>query len=352
MKKLMWVAAAIALVLMALALGRGPLRERPTQAAIDRNLQRVERSLPDDGVLHVILCGTAAALPDAKRAGPCTAILAGGEFIVVDTGPGSWRNLDLMNLPVGRLSAVLLTHFHSDHIGELGEAVTQSWIAGRRAPLPVYGPKGVGEVVAGFAQAYARDVGYRVAHHGDEHLPAQAAGAVAQAFVLPPDDELAPVFERNGLRVSAFRVSHAPVSPAVGYRIEYGGRVVVISGDTTATASVLRHARGADLLLHEALAAHMTERAAARARELGMPRLAKLAGDVRDYHATPVQAAELAAQAGVRKLVLTHIFPPLPNRLARRMFLEGAAARFNGELVLGEDGMRFDLAPIAQEPAP
>jgi len=325
---------------------RASLVQRIVDSRIDASLQRVDSSLLDDGQLHVILCGTAAALPDPDRAGPCTAILAGGQFLLIDAGPGSWRVLDGLNLPVAKLSAVLLTHLHSDHIGELGEAIEQSWIAGRAAPLPVYGPPGTDEVVAGFAQAYRRDIGYRVAHHGAEAMPGDAAPAIAD--VLPPPDGTtsAPVFSRDGLTVRVFRVEHAPVDVAYGYRIDWRGRSVVISGDTKKSQSVIDNARGADLLLHEALAASMTGRAVERATALGIARTAKLAGDVADYHATPVQAAEVAQAAGVGRLVYTHIFPPLPNAIARRLFLAGTGAAFDGPQVLGEDGMRFDLAPL------
>jgi ribonuclease Z len=325
---------------------RASLVQRIVDSRIDASLQRVDSSLLDDGQLHVILCGTAAALPDPDRAGPCTAILAGGQFLLIDAGPGSWRVLDGLNLPVAKLSAVLLTHLHSDHIGELGEAIEQSWIAGRAAPLPVYGPPGTDEVVAGFAQAYRRDIGYRVAHHGAEAMPGDAAPAIAD--VLPPPDGTtsAPVFSRDGLTVRVFRVEHAPVDVAYGYRIDWRGRSVVISGDTKKSQSVIDNARGADLLLHEALAASMTGRAVERATALGIARTARLAGDVADYHATPVQAAEVAQAAGVGRLVYTHIFPPLPNAIARRLFLAGTGAAFDGPQVLGEDGMRFDLAPL------
>jgi ribonuclease Z len=346
LKKTLLVIVAASLVAAAgLYLKRGAVLERVMLKRIDQTLTRVDESWLADGALHVFLCGTAAALPDADRAGPCTAVLAGGEFIVVDTGPGSWRNLDLANLPVGRLSAVLITHFHSDHIGELGEAITQSWIAGRRQPLDVYGPKGIARVVDGFQAAYALDAGYRVAHHDPEYLPPAAAVAEAHALPLPEGEEAVPVFERNGVKVSAFRVEHAPADPALGYRIEHAGRVVVISGDTRKAAAVAANARGADLLVHEALASHMTDRASARAKELGKPRVAKLAADVRDYHSTPVEAAQTAQAAGVKKLVITHVFPPLPNRIARRLFMRGTADAFDGPIVLGEDGMHFALRP-------
>lgn len=337
-------AIAVAVIAGVAVAFRAPLLQGIVDARIDANLQRIDTALLDDGALHVFLCGTAAALPDPDRAGPCTAILAGGQFLLIDAGPGSWRVLDSLNLPVAKLSAVLLTHLHSDHIGGLGEAVQQSWIAGRSAPLPVYGPPGTDDVVAGFAQAYSRDIGYRVAHHGAAAMPGEAAPAVAQ--VLPPPDGTAsaPVFSRDGLTVRVFRVEHAPVDVAYGYRIDWRGRSVVISGDTKKSQAVIDNARGADLLLHEALASAMTGRAVERAAALGIPRVAKLAGDVADYHTTPVEAAEVAQAAGVGRLVYTHIFPPLPNAIARRLFLAGTADAFAGPQVLGEDGMRFDLA--------
>jgi ribonuclease Z len=336
----------IALVLLTVGfLQRGPLLDHIVRARMDQTLQRIDKSLLTDGKLHVFLCGTAAALPDPDRAGACTAVIAGGQFLLIDAGPASWRNVDGLNLPVAQLSAVLVTHLHSDHIGELGEAIEQSWIAGRTQPLDVYGPPGIDDVVSGFAQVYSHDAGYRVAHHGADYMPPQGAHAVAHVLPPPPGSDSAPVLERDGLKVSVFRVDHAPVDYAYGYRIEYRGRVVVISGDTRKSDVVIANARDADLLLHEALATHLVDRASARAKELGLARTGKMAHDITDYHSTPVQAAEVAQAAGVHELVLTHIFPPLPNALARHLFLAGTADAYHGKLVLGEDRMRIDLDP-------
>ena len=87
--------------------------------------------------------------PSESRSGPSTAIVGRGVFILVDVGPGTYRSCNLIGLPLGRLTAVYLTHFHSDHIGELGEVMTFSWIGGRQNKLPVYGPRGVEKVTAG-----------------------------------------------------------------------------------------------------------------------------------------------------------------------------------------------------------
>lgn len=344
--RIVWVAIALLVTGVGLA-ARGPLLDTITQRRIDDTLQRTDNALLEDGQLHVILCGTAAALPDPDRAGACTVVIAGGQFLLIDAGPASWRVIDGLDLPVAKLSAVLLTHFHSDHIGGLGEAVVQSWIAGRTQPLDVYGPPGVDDVVQGFAQAYSHDAGYRVAHHGAAFMPQDGSRAVPHAVDAPVGDGSVPVLDRDGLEVRAFRVDHAPIDYAYGYRIAWRGRVVVISGDTKRSSAVLANARGADLLVHEALATHLTERAARRAEELGLARTGKMAHDVHDYHTTPVEAAELAQAAGVHALVFTHVFPPLPNAVARHLYLEGTAQAFHGKRVLGEDGMRFDLSPAS-----
>ena len=164
------------LVFVALAAAL-PGCDRLIERQLDKNLSRVDTSVLTSPDLQVVICGSGSPLSDATRAAACTAVIAGGELVIVDSGPGSWEVLDLENLPIGKVSAVLLTHFHSDHIGGLGEAITQSWIAGRAQPLAVYGPEGIERVVAGFGEAYASDADYRVAHHGDAYMPRAAAGA-------------------------------------------------------------------------------------------------------------------------------------------------------------------------------
>jgi ribonuclease Z len=314
---------------------------------VERSLTRANTDVLTSPDLLVVLCGTGSPLADATRAAACTAVIAGGTFVLVDAGPGSWEQVDLANLPIAELDAVLLTHFHSDHLGDLGEAITQSWIAGRTRPLDVYGPPGVARILAGLREVYAFDTEYRVRHHGENWMPREAASAVAHEFALPPEGstEAVVVFERDSLRVTAFRVDHAPVSPAIGYRFDWRGRSVVISGDTRKSASLLANARGADLLVHEALQPKLTERGAEVARRLGQQRFAKLAADVPSYHTTPREAAEIARDAGVKHLVLSHLVPAPTNALAERLFLDGAGEVFEGEITLGEDGMRFTLAP-------
>ena len=302
----------------------------------------------DDGQLHVVLCGTGSPLPDANRAQACTAIIAGNEFVLVDTGSGSWRKVALNNLPAQNLRAVLLTHFHSDHIGDLGETIMQSWAAGRNQKLNVYGPPGVEKVVAGFAQAYALDTDYRVLHHGEQIMPRAVAGAVAQPIKLKSDDAAALVFARNGLKVLAFKVNHDPISPAYGYRFEYKGRVVVVSGDTAKSDNLAQHAAGADLLIHEVIVKNLLQFAAGNLEKVGNVRRAKMSRDIITYHASPVEAAEVAAAAKAETLVFTHIVPPPNSPQIEQALTRGVSDVFKGKVVVGNDGMRFALPPRNQ----
>ncbi len=306
--------------------------------------------LADDGVLHVVLCGTGSPLPDPARAAACTAVIAAGRMFLVDVGPGSWENVQRWRLPRERLAAVLLTHFHSDHLGDLGETTTQSWIGGRPQPLEVIGPPGVEAVVEGFARAYSADAGYRTVHHGADVLPPEGGRTVAKSAPVPPGQKDVVVFDGDGLRITAFPVDHAPVEAAYGYRFDYKGRSVVISGDTKPTASIVEHARGTDVLVHEALAAHIIRIGTEVAREKGNARLAKMSTDIIDYHTTPAQAAEEARQAGVRMLVYTHLVPgALPPVIGRAAFMSEVETGGELEIVMGEDGMLINLPAESTE---
>ncbi|MBV8454631.1 MAG: MBL fold metallo-hydrolase [Deltaproteobacteria bacterium] len=198
-----------------------------------RRLSSIHNELLDLQQMTVVLCGTGDPVPDRDRAAACTAVFAAGYFFLVDIGPGSARNAGIFALPMPDLTAVLLTHFHSDHIGDLGEINTQSWLAGRGHPLPVYGPPGVKQVVDGFASAYRLDAGYRVATV--PVLSPRTWMMEPHTIVIPGSAQqtgATTVLEGKGLRITAFTVDHAPVTPAYGYRFDYRGRSVVISGDT------------------------------------------------------------------------------------------------------------------------
>jgi ribonuclease Z len=246
-------AVLVAVILGGLLLSQERIGMVLVERLVARNMsQDVIAELPDG--LHVGLCGSGAPLPDPRRASPCVAVIAGRSLYLVDTGPSSERKLELMRLNPGRVKAVLLTHFHSDHIGDLGELLLKRWTGGsHNSPLEVFGPAGVEKVVEGFNLAYTPDSEYRVLHHGPEIVPPAGAGGVARPFHFPAGRDEAVIVESEGLRITAFQVDHAPVKPAVGYRFDYKGRSVVISGDTVPCPSLRAKARNVDLLVQEAL---------------------------------------------------------------------------------------------------
>ena len=163
--------------------------------------------------------------------------------------------------------------------------------------------------------------------------------------VIPTDGVERTVFEKNGLKVVAIAVDHAPVAPAVGYRFEYGGRVVGISGDTAYSPNLARASKGADLLIHEVLEKEIVGNMSRALADRGLDRQSHLARDVLDYHTSPAEAVRVARTAGVRMLVFSHLVPPVPSFMARRVFMRELGETGDLTVVLGEDGMHFRLDP-------
>lgn len=327
----------------------GGVAKRLMSRGLERNMQRDPIAELPDG-LHAIVCGAGGPLPgDPERSAPCLAIVAGESLFVVDAGSGAGRRLTGLGLQPSRIEAVLLTHFHSDHIDGLGELGLLRWPAGRhQEPLPVDGPTGVEAVVNGLNEAYRLDAGYRTAHHGPIVTPPSGAGFRARPFAPPIEGESTTVLERGDLRISAFLVDHAPVSPAVGYRFDYRGRSIVVSGDTAKSANLERFARGVDLLIHEALSPELMGVIQAAAERTGNDAMAAIAHDVLDYHASPVEAAESAATAGAGHLLFHHIVPPLPLPGLDSVYLEGVDEAYEGPFTLGRDGTRISLPAGSQ----
>ena len=274
--------------------------------------------------MKVTLLGTGSPLPSATCAGPSTLVQAAGQNIVVDAGRGVIMRLVGAMCPPPLVSAVLLTHLHSDHICDLNDIVTTRWVASPAAtPLEVYGPVGTQRMVDGLLAMLALDEGYRLAHHDD--LRAGIGMKVNVTEVSPGDS-----FAIGDVKVSVHRTDHRPVAPTVGFRIEAEGKCAALAGDTVPCAELDEMCRGADLYVQTVVREDLV-RTFAPLVPTGERFL-----DILDYHSTVQQAGQTAARAGVGTLVLTHYVPAIqPGQEDEWRAL--AAEHFAGPIIVGPD---------------
>jgi ribonuclease Z len=325
-----------------------PIHACPAEAGVQS--QQIERGrveslrvaadlrtqLLDPQRISVVTCGTGSPVP-TERAQSCTAVFVGGKFFLFDVGDRAQPSIEALNLPDSSLSAVFITHFHSDHIADLGEAISRSWIRGRVTPLTVYGPEGIEPIVAGFLQVYASDVVYRSAHHGPTVFPQSSIQASAQTVAHSVAGEI--VYQQDEVTVKAFTVSHHPADPSVGYRVEHRGRVVAISGDTTDGAGLRAVAANADVLVSEVLDHGYNRDSACGLDRAGDARTAAIFRDIRDYHLGAETLGRVAAETGVKTLMLTHQVPSISESDAAERFpplIKNGG--FTGKLVVSKDG--------------
>lgn len=290
----------------------------------------------EDG-LHVYICGAGSPLSDPKRSGPCIGVIAGKKAFVFDAGTHGSQNLAPMGFPSIITEEIFLTHLHSDHIDGLGQMLLGTWVMSPRTePTQVSGPVGTAQVVEGFNTAYQIDSTYRTAHHGASIANPATFGAKAREIDLSNGSQV--VYDKDDVKITAFKVSHEPVAPAFGYRVDYKDRSIAISGDTAYDPSIAVAAKGVDVLFHEALNMDMVKTMEDAAKANGAKALGKILFDIQDYHTSPVDAAKTAKQAGATDLVLYHIVPMLPTDALIPMFVKGAADEFDGKITVSEDG--------------
>lgn len=268
-------------------------------------------------MIEVTLTGTGSPLPDPDRAGPSTLVRAGGTSFLVDTGRGALMRTAAVGVGANALTAVLLTHLHSDHITDLSDVITTRWVTTfTPSPLRVVGPPGTAGVVEGLLRALAPDIRYRTLHHDDLDGPPPVEVTEATGGV---------VHDQDGVVVRVTPTDHRPVEPSIAFRFEHSGRAVVVAGDTVPCATL-------DELLVDADALVIT---AIRKDVLGASGIRRFE-DVCDYHSSVEEAAQTAKRAGVRTLVLTHYVPALTTETIGEWHAL-AEAHFDGELVLGDD---------------
>jgi ribonuclease Z len=267
--------------------------------------------------MEIVLLGTGSPLPDPNRAGPATLVRAAGRSFLIDCGRGVLQRAAAVGVGAGQLSAVFLTHLHSDHITDLNDVITTRWVTSfESSPLRIFGPPGTAEVVDATLAVLRLDIGYRLTHHEDlTWSPPVEVVEVADGTVL----------DEQGVRVTVGPTDHRPVQPTNAYRIEHDGHSVVLAGDTVPCDGLDRLTAGADVLVHTVIREDLI-------RNIPLQRLV----DVCDYHSSVEQAAQTAARAKVRTLVLTHYVPAIaPGEEDAWRAL--AAAHFGGTIELGDD---------------
>jgi len=291
--------------------------------------------------MRVTLLGTGTPNPHPERFGPATLVEAGSQRLLFDAGRGVTIRLNQLGIPMREVTAVFVTHFHSDHLVGLADLWLIGWLPpnyGRRqVPLRIWGPEGLGKITAGMEQAYATDIAIRVK---DEALPRSAA-----KFDVNEYSEAGVIYDHEGVKVTSFEVNHGElIKPAYGYRVDYAGRSVVISGDTRFDQNVIKAAKGVDLLVHEVVA--IPE--ALFAVNPAMKR-------VEAHHTTPEEVGTVMSEARPRLGVLTHYVltsgPGIPPETKDEV-LARLKTRYSGPVVAGHDLMAIEVGESVRVVSP
>jgi ribonuclease Z len=268
-------------------------------------------------VFRVVLLGTGTPAPSLDRLGPSTLVEAGVEKLIFDVGRGVYVRLNQLGVAFPDITGILFTHLHSDHVSGLPDL----WLTGRFAGKPrvtsldVWGPTGTQGMISHLVQAYQFDLTSR------KHL------APAQGSLVAHEIAEGTVFSRNGVTVSAFLVDHGGVAPAFGYRIDYGGRSVVLSGDTRFSPHLIEKSVGVDLIVHEVAAVAAAASTADTQRIMGL-------------HLTPEEAGTVFAKVRPKLAVYSHI---LTFGVAADELISRTRSTYSGPLVVGTDLMAFDI---------
>lgn len=264
---------------------------------------------------RVVLLGTGTPNPEPERSGPAVAVISGDRVYVVDFGTGLVRRAAAAGIAMKQLTRGFVTHLHSDHTIGLPDFIFTPAVTGRLEPLQLFGPPGLRAMTTNIMKGWKQDIEMRL--HGLE--PSVREAYVVKAKDVRPGE----VYRDSTARVIAFPVNHGSWKHAYGYRFEIGGKVIVISGDTTFSQSLIEAAEGADILVHEVYS------------EKG---LNNRTPDWQTYHAAFHTAGpdvgRVATRAAVKKLVLYH---QLPMGQRPEQVLEEVRTQFQGEVIYGKD---------------
>ena len=282
-------------------------------------------------MIDVTLLGTGSPIPDPHRAGPSTLVQAGDENYLVDAGRGVLMRLAGAGCAPTMLTAVLLTHLHSDHITDLNDVITSSWALNMDDPKPlrIVGPEGTKETVARILHFLDLDIGYRLAHHDDLNEPPQ----VEVTEITKGSLDLS-----TAVNISTAPTDHRPVDPTIAFRFDYQESSVVVAGDTVPCTDLDQLCNGAKALVHTAIRKDIIE-------TLPLQR----AKDILNYHSSVEEAAETAQRAGMEMLILTHYVPGIPpaenefHELVVQQWRDRAAENFSGKVEIGDDLLKISL---------
>lgn len=282
------------------------------------------RSRPP-GHTRLILLGTAGGpRPRVARSAPSQVIVANNAAYVVDCGDGVARQLVLAGVPLATLRNVFITHHHSDHNADYGNLLLLAWAAGLRTHVDTWGPPPIERMTSLFFEMNATDIDARIADEGRVPLvPLVRPHDVRAGGVIMQDDNV---------RVTTAIVNHPPMDTALAYRFDAPDRSIVISGDTTASDNLVRLARDADVLVHEALYAPAVEQ---------MIKDVANASDLRrsiiSHHTAIEEVGRIAQEARVKTLVLSHFVPAEDPVVPDQTWIDAARSRFSGRIIVGKD---------------
>jgi ribonuclease Z len=264
--------------------------------------------------LRVVLLGTGTPSPVMTRFGASILVDAGTEHFLFDAGRGALQRL--RQIGINDVTRLFLTHLHSDHVVGIPDLYLTGWLfSNRQVPFSVRGPDGTSAMMNHLREAFAIDIGFRIS---DDKKPADGAKVDAK------DITEGVAYEANGVKVSAFDVDHRPIKPALGYRIDFGGHSVVLSGDTRFSENLIAHARGADLLIHEVAAIEGQTQATS---------------SVLEHHTTPEQAGEVFSRVHPKLAVYSHIV----GGFSDEQLVKITRKTYQGPLVVGSDLMAFGV---------
>lgn len=285
------------------------------------------QAVPD----QLVLLGTGGGpTPKALRAAPAMGLLIGGQLHIVDAGNGVARQAVLAGLPLKALAHVWISHLHSDHVADAFTLPWLAWSGALTTPVTVHGPKGMKQMARDWLRFARVDIETRIADEGRPDLRRLLSVAEVQPGVQ---------MNSRSLTVTAARVEHPPLTDSFAYRFDWGGgKSVVYSGDTRPCPALIELAQGADVLVQEVMYLPALDRLIASESNAATLRAHLLAS-----HTTAEQAGEIAAAAGVKRLLLTHFVPGGDASVTDAAWADAARRAFSGEVIVGRDLLRVAL---------